>query len=459
MRLRKRDLSRRVNGDLSIQFGDERLTSFAGLEILMRYLRQLDLNGRLRDAFGSISFRGDYPWIAMIRLVVALISIGGKRLRHTQYLMRDPMMHRFSGLQSVPTARTLSRWLQQFNGKTLECFARFNMQLVLDRIRNLGLRTLTIDVDGSVVSTGLTVSWAFRGHNPHHRKVPSYYPILAHLAQTSQILRVKNRPGNIHDGKRALTFLRTLIRDLRAELGPRVKLEFRLDAAFFLPEILHLLVRRNCTFAVKVPMWRALGIREKIPKRVRWSKVAGGVSGFETTLEILKWGIVLPIVCYRKKVYHRTRKNYQLDLFSPDDGTYEYSVVATNKDLNLKNLWYYMAGRGAQEKTYAELKTGFAFDSVPTRHYGANSAWQWLSVIAHNLYRDMQLAIADSPPRRTRKRTTMFALQSISTARFEWLNVAGRLLSLATGRTLRLPASHQIEDRYGALLATLDKVA
>jgi hypothetical protein len=459
MRLRKRDLNRRVNGNLAIQFGDERLTSFAGLEILMRYLRQVDLNGRLRDAFRLISFHGDYPWIAMIRLVLALISIGGKRLRHTQYLMRDPMMQRFTGLASIPTARTLSRWLQQFNSKMLAGLARFNRQLIVDRVRDLGLRTLTIDVDGSVVSTGLTVSWAFRGHNPHHRKVPSYYPILAHLAQTGQILRVKNRPGNTHDGKRALGFLQTLIRELRAQLGRRVKLEFRLDAAFFLPEILHLLIRRDCKFAVKVPMWRALRIRDKILRRVRWLKVAPGVSGFASTLEIPKWGLVLPIVCYRKKVYHRTSKNYQLDLFSPDDGTYEYSVVATNKDLSLKNLWYFMAGRGAQEKTYAELKSGFAFDTVPTRHYGANSAWQWLSVIAHNLYRDMQLAVAESAPRRTRKRTTMFVLQSISTARFEWLNVAGRLLSLATGRALRLPASHQIEHRYDALLAGLEKVA
>jgi len=30
---------------------------------------------------------------------------------------------------------------------------------------------------------------------------------------------------------------------------------------------------------------------------------------------------------------------------------------------------------------------------------------------------------------------------------------------LSTGRTLRLPASHQIEDRYESLLAALDKVA
>jgi hypothetical protein len=46
------------------------------------------------------------------------------------------------------------------------------------------------------------VGWAFRGFNPHHRKDPSYYPLLAHLAQTGHILRLKNRPGNVHDSYR-----------------------------------------------------------------------------------------------------------------------------------------------------------------------------------------------------------------------------------------------------------------
>ena len=44
-----------------------------------------------------------------------------------------------------------------------------------------------------------TVGWAFRGFNPHHRKEPSYYPLLAHVAQTGHILRLKNRLGNVRD--------------------------------------------------------------------------------------------------------------------------------------------------------------------------------------------------------------------------------------------------------------------
>jgi hypothetical protein len=314
---------------------------------------------------------------------------------------------------------------------------------------------LTIDLDGTIISTGLQVAWAQRGCNPHHRKVPSYYPILAHLAQTGQILALKNRPGNIHDGKRAGTFLYELIRELRQYLGSRLRLQFRMDAAFFLPEILAILHQSRSEFAIKVPMWKWLELKRKIQMRTRWQRVAQGVSAFATLLPIPEWGMALRVVCYRKRVYHLTAKNFQLDLFSPDDGTYEYSAVATNTSLDPTRLWHFMAGRGAQEKTLAELKGGLAFDSVPTQKYGANSAWQWFSVLAHNLYRDFQLSLAQGKRRRTLKKTSLYRLESIKTARFEWLNVAARILRLAEGLTLRLPSSPEVKKRYQQCLQML----
>jgi len=71
---------------------------------------------------------------------------------------------------------------------------------------------------------------------------------------------------------------------------------------------------------------------------------------------------------------HQTAKNFQLDLFTPDDGHFEYYAVATNMPLGLPALFAFICGRGAQEKTLAELKGEFALDVVPTNHYGANSA-------------------------------------------------------------------------------------
>jgi hypothetical protein len=459
MRRRKRTLPARVNGDLNLEFGDEKLTSHAGLELFARRLRAIGFNRLLRDGFRGVPLRGDYPLVAVVRLLLAMLWVGGRRLRHVQFLSRDPLVMRFAGLAATPDERTLSRWLKQFHRKALACLRRLNLDLVVARIHALRLRRLTVDLDGSVVSTGLQVAWAMRGFNPHHRKVPSYYPILAHLAQTGQIIDVKNRPGNVHDGARAEGFVRALIRDLRSLLGRGTTLEFRCDGAFFQRPLLHLLERYGCEYAIKVPMWKWLGVKERIQMRMRWTRVAPGISGFETILPVPQWGLRLRVVCYRKRVFHPTAKNYQLDLFTPDDGTYEYSAVVTNKALSVAHLWHFMAGRGAQEKTIAELKGGFAFATVPTNHYGANSAWQWLSVLAHNLFRDFQIARQQERQRNTRKRTFLFRLESIRTARFEWLNTAGRLLRLATGLTLRLPASPKIEETFDRLAETPEHAA
>jgi hypothetical protein len=55
-----------------------------------------------------------------------------------------------------------------------------------------------------------------------------------------------------------------------------------------------------------------------------------------------------------------------LELFNPDDGNWEYPIVATNKDLGLRALWDVANGRGAQEKVLAELKSGLTYDCIPT---------------------------------------------------------------------------------------------
>ena len=53
-----------------------------------------------------------------------------------------------------------------------------------------------------------------------------------------------------------------------------------------------------------------------------------------------------------------------MDLFDPDDGTYEYSAVATNLPLKLRALWRFAAGRGVHEKAMGELKSALSFDTM-----------------------------------------------------------------------------------------------
>src|SRR4030095_11816506 len=203
-------------------------------ELLRRYLHRIDLPRRLHAACATLG--GDYGGARLALLLLALPYVGARRLEHLQYLVGDPLVRRFAGLARVPTARTVGNWLRRFPRGNLRARVCLSQDLVLDTLARLDVPRLTLDVDGTVVRTGATVAWAFRGFNPHHRKDRSYYPLLAHVAQTGHILRVKNRPGNVHDSKQSAAFLRELIDGVRRRLGRRLPLEFRMDAAFFQPD-------------------------------------------------------------------------------------------------------------------------------------------------------------------------------------------------------------------------------
>jgi hypothetical protein len=457
VRLRIASLRRAVKGDLRIEFVQQDLTSYGGLELLRRYFRLLDLHRRLRESFRAYGLGGDYGGARLVLLIITLFVVGARRLEHLRYLAHDPLVARLSGLARLPSERTVVNWLKQFTQAALQAVITLNSHLLYEQIERLGLPRLTIDVDGTVVRTGGRVAWAFRGFNPHHRKDPSYYPLLAHLAQTGQILRLRNRPGNVHDSRGAEPFLRDLIQELRTRFGRGLPLEFRMDAAFFQRELLTLLARSGCEYAIKVGFWKWVGLKAVVAAQREWTRIAPALDAFETALPLAPWGLTLRVVIYRKRVAHDTRKNFQLDLFSPDDGHFEYSAVTTNKALTPAALWAFIAGRGAQEKTLAELKGEFALDVVPTNHYGANSAWQQLSVLAHNLLRGFQLQTLATPKRRSRKRTYAYTLRSMRTLRFLLIARAGRLARIGGRQVLRMtanPIARTLYERVAHALAS-----
>ena len=450
MRLSRADLKQRINGDLALRYEASGLTSFAGLELISRFFRRLDFKGLLSRAASRGLPSNDFGAARMVLLVLTLLITGGRRVRHVGYLDGDPLVKRVCGLGRVPTLHTVGRWLRGFDNRGVAALLGVNEQLVGEVIERSDLRRLTLDVDGSVVSTGLQVEGARRGFNPHRRKVPSYYPITAYEANTGQVLRVRNRAGNVHDGKASVAFLEELFEQLRATLERRHVLEMRMDGAFFREDVIDLLEDEGVEYAIKVPFYTWLGLKERIVKRRRWARVDDSVECFEQHIPVSAWSRSMRVVIYRKQVAHRTRKNFQLDLFDPDDGHYEYSAIVTNKAISGRTLWFFMCGRGTHEKVYGELKSGFAFDCVPTQRYEANSAWQVLSIIAFNLMRGLQTT---STERRgtNRKRRAIRPFQLIHTLRYRFINRAGLLVQPNGRATLDVGDNSMVRDRFEAL--------
>ena len=154
-----------------------------------------------------------------------------------------------------------------------------------------------------------------------------------------------------------------------------------------------------------------------------WLPLAPGVTGFEHDLAIPQWNLRLRVMIYRKHVLHQTAKNFQLDLFTPDDGHFEYYAVATSMTLGLPALF---------------------------------SAWQQLSILAYNLARNFQLDTLAEPKPRSRKRTYAYLLRSMRTLRFLLIARAGRLTRIGGRNVLRLaqnPATQVLYTRVEHALA------
>src|SRR5207247_4569256 len=125
--------------------------------------------------------------------------------------------------------------------------------------------------------------------------------------------------------------------------------------------------------------------------------------------------------------------------------------LATNLALGPPAVYASISGRGATEKTIAELKGESALDVIPTRHYGANSAWQQLRILAHNLIRSFQLDTLAVPKPRSRKRTYTYLIRSMRTLRFLLVTRAGRLSRIGGRHVLRLSHNPATEALYASI--------
>jgi hypothetical protein len=392
--------------------------------------------------FKSSGIGGDYKVNEIVLTFIALWLSGGNRLRHIRYLAGDFLIKRLVGVQRLATERTLSRWLKRFTPGTLGILNQLNGELVMNALTSLKLKRVTLDFDGTVLSTGDNVEKSGRGYNPNKRFSKSYYPFLCHVTQTGHFLRVKNRRGNLHDSKGgALAMIGDCVRQVRESLGNSVLIEIRLDGAFFCEKILQFLTKAKILYAVKMPIWKWTGARTLINERKCWSRASDDLSYFTTSLRLKRWEMEVPIIIYRKCLTKNNMKpkTFQLDLFDPGDGIYEYQVIITNQELTASNALDFYNGRCAMEREIAELKTEYGFANIPTKNFNANSAYQSLSILTHSLVKNFQLSTGQTSRRKkTANRTGIFTFESLKSLRFKIISRAGRVVNRSGASVLKM---------------------
>jgi hypothetical protein len=458
MKCSKASLYRKTHRIPEIRFEDQRLTSFAGLILFQSLFTRIGLKKKLSNCFRHLKVSPIFGHDFTVMLLIVHLLLGYRQLQDIRYYRDDPVVHRLLGVKRLPDVATLSRSLAGMDARSVEKLRRLNRQQVLQRIEDLGLARITLDFDGSVLSTSRFAEGTAVGYNRRKKGQRSYYPLFCTIAQTGQAFDVWHRPGNVHDSNGAEAFILACIREIRP-IAPRAIIEVRMDSAFFSDAIVGRLENEGVEFTISVPFERFAKLKGIVEGRKRWRHLDQRCNYFEMRWKPNSWRRKQRFVFIRTRNRKQHKEPLQLDMFIPYEYGYDFKVIVTNKRLSAKKALAFHNGRGSQEGIFAELKSQAQMDYIPTRRQAGNQVYMLAAMLAHNLSREMQMVANNQQRRTTEKRAPLWQFTQLGTLRRKLIQRAGRLTRPQRNLTLTMSANPAVKSELLHYLNAINQAA
>lgn len=437
-----------------IYFEDTRLTSYSGLVIFQALFTHINIKKRLAHCFRHLGNSPIFSRHLIVYLLIIHLLLGYRRLREIEYYKDDPLVQRVMGLNKLPDVSTISRALSQMDMTSVDKIRSLSRSLVTEGLIRERFKRLTLDFDGSVLSTTRHAEGTAVGFNPRRKGARSYYPLFCTVAQTAQFFDVYHRSGNVHDSTGAIDFIKLCVGEVRKHL-PDAIVESRVDSAFFEKEILETLDDLKVEFSATVPFTRMGNLKEMIENCTKWKRVNKSLSVFDMIWKPRRWKRAYRFIFVRKKVQQQRKEPLQLDLFEPRDFNYDYKVIVTNKRNSAKSVIHYHDGRGSQEGIFANARQDTGLGIVPTFNLEGNQTYTLCSMMAHNLAHELQMLRQQRSIRSLPKRPSAWTFQTLGTLRHRIIQRAGRLTRPQGQLTLTMSANETVKRE---LLQFIDSI-
>lgn len=468
MRVTKTSFSPKFKTEPETKHDSRVLTGFGGITVFSAYLAATGLVAGLRWRLKKVRKLGDYAVFSFVYLMLLFVSVGGRRPGHLRYFQADGLLARTAWLRRIPGRSSISRFFLACRKEIVACVGEANVDYVIGCLRRLCgevVSTITLDVDGTVISTRGHQGFAAKGYNPIKKGARSYRPLTVHVSETGQFIEISHRPGNAADNEGADALLRKVVRRLKREF-PGVTIRVRMDSAFFDDKLLRVLEAEGVKYVVVARMYESLAL--VVRDHRRWKKVRAGVEAFEFCHKMDRWEDARDFVAYRFELTREEiaeREGEQLDLFRPNDPEYRYMLFCHDFDhgeMPMEEMHTFYGGRCNQEKNLGQLKSGFAFDQLPSKNHSGIAFWQKLTTLAYNSVTGFAMEVVDGATRRkssiAEKATRIFKCAAFSTVRFLHLCVPGQLVNDSGRTVLHLPESRARKDDWDEFRGRIDEI-
>jgi hypothetical protein len=411
-----------------IEFSARNLTSNAGLFLLLEHTRN---NGIFDLIDHDLVFENQSTnRIKMNHIKTMLCGnlIGIDKLERLKLLQSDPVINEFD--ISVREPETVSRFLGNFNYKTTQMLREINFKVFQKLLRRSKLKSITIDIDSSVVNVEGHQEGTAKGYNPKKRGNRCYNLQFSFCDELKAYITGYVRSGNTYTANGAAEMIKEIVTQIKTE---DLEILFRMDSGYFDAEIIEIIESAGCQYLIKGKEYPTLASQVTAPT-ISFMK---GEEGRETTELFTKldtWDKDRRFVVSR--VLKPEKDRAQLSFLEGDEFKYFYFV--TNTELPSEKVVIAYEKRGNAENYIKEAKYDMAVGRLLLKSFWANEAIFQLMMLTYNLFLLFKMDFTNGTEYR----------QQIKTFRLKYIFLAGKIIRSARSVIMKLSEKYPYREMY-----------
>jgi len=411
-----------------IEFSARNLTSNAGLLLLLEHANKNGIFDLIDHDLVFENASTNKIKMNHIKTMLCGNFIGIDKLERLKLLQSDPLVNEFA--ISIKEPETVSRFLGNFSYKTTQMLREINFKLFRKLLRKSKLKSITIDIDSSVVNVEGHQEGAVKGYNPKKPGNRCYNIQFAFCDEIKAYLTGYLRSGDTYTANGAAEMIKEIMAHLKEE---GLEITFRMDSGYFDDAILETIESLGGKYVIKGKGYPTLVAQVTDPS----TTFVTGESGRETTefvTALNTWEKDRRFVVSR--VLKDEKDRAQLSFLEGEE--YDYFFFVTNTEQSSEEVVDFYEKRGNCENYIKEAKYDMAVGHLLLQSFWANEAIFQLMMLAYNLFLLFKMDFAGEAEYR----------QQIKTFRLKYIFLAGKIIRTARSVIMKLSEKYPYREMY-----------
>ena len=411
-----------------IDFKAKNLTSNAGLFLLLENAKSNGIFDLIENDLVFDNESTNKIKMNHIKTMLCGHFIGIDKLERLKLLQNDPLITEFD--ISVKQPETVSRFLGNFTFKTTQMFRDINFKIFKRLLSKSKLKSITIDIDSSVINVEGHQEGATKGYNPKKLGNRCYNIQFAFCDELKAYITGFMRSGNTYTANGAAEMIKEIVANIKTD---DLEIMFRMDSGYFDEEIIEAIESTGCKYLIKGKVYPTLASQVTDPSII----FVRGEEGRETTelfMKLNKWNKERRFIVAR--ILKPEKDRMQISLIEGDE--YQYFFFVTNTELPSEKVVISYEKRGNCENYIKEAKYDMAVGHLLLKSFWANEAIFQMMMFAYNLFLLFKFEFLSISEYR----------QQIKTFRLKYVFLAGKIIKTARYVIMKLSENYTYKEVY-----------